>query len=78
MVSALFLVRRTYRLTEHAHTMEGLLTHVASSDCFITRPHPATECGIVTTWWRCQEGADIAMRRQHEDEQRERKDQERA
>jgi hypothetical protein len=52
--------------------MEGLLTHVASTDCFITQPHPAPECGVVTAWWRCQE-ADTAMRRQHEDEQRERR-----
>ena len=62
----------TYSLTEYAHTMEGLLTHVASTDCFITQPHPSLECGIVTAWWRCQEEADTAMRRQHEDEQRER------
>ena len=59
-------------LTEHAHTMEGLLTHVARTECFVTQPHPALECGIVTAWWRCQEEADTAMRRQHEDEQRER------
>ncbi|MGH7569238.1 MAG: hypothetical protein ACREL9_09750 [Gemmatimonadales bacterium] len=57
--------------------MEGLLTHVASTDCFVTQPHPALECGIVTAWWRCQKEADTAMRRQHEDEPRERKDQER-
>jgi hypothetical protein len=58
--------------------MEGLLSHVASSDCFITQPHRAPECGIVTTWWRWHEETDIAMRRQHEDEQRERTDQQRA
>ena len=57
--------------------MEGLLTHVARADCFIARPHPALKCGIVTAWWRCHEEADTAMRRQHEDEQQERKDQER-
>jgi len=32
--------------------MEGLLTHVAKADCFLTLPHPALECGIVTAWWR--------------------------
>jgi len=32
--------------------MEGLLTHVAQVDCFLTLPHPALECGIVTAWWR--------------------------
>ncbi|HEV2748953.1 MAG TPA: hypothetical protein VGV12_00360 [Gemmatimonadales bacterium] len=55
--------------------MEGLLTHLATSDCFVTQPHPALECGIVTAWWRCHEEADTALRRQYEDEQRERKDQ---
>ena len=34
--------------------MEGLLTHVASPDCFITPPHPALDCGIVTAWWQYQ------------------------
>ena len=32
--------------------MEGLLTHVAKADCFLTLPHPALECGIITAWWR--------------------------
>jgi hypothetical protein len=32
--------------------MEGLLTHVAKADCFLTLPHSALECGIVTAWWR--------------------------
>jgi hypothetical protein len=41
-------------LTEHTHSTEGLLTHVGMSDCFITLPHPALECGIVTAWWQCQ------------------------
>jgi hypothetical protein len=40
-------------LKEH-HTMEGLLTHVGSADCFITPPHPAQDCGIVTAWWHYQ------------------------
>ncbi len=52
--------------------MDNLLTHVATADCFITQPHPPMECGIVTAWWRCQEAADTAMRRQHEDGQRQR------
>jgi hypothetical protein len=34
--------------------MEGLLTHVATADCFITPPHPALDCGIVTAWWHYQ------------------------
>jgi len=34
--------------------MEGLLTHVATSDCFITTPHAALDCGIVTAWWQYQ------------------------
>jgi len=34
--------------------MEGLLTHVATADCFITPPHAALDCGIVTAWWRYQ------------------------
>ncbi|HZC68851.1 MAG TPA: hypothetical protein VE201_09565 [Nitrospirales bacterium] len=54
--------------------MEGLLTHVATTDCFVTQPHPALKCGIVTAWWRCQE-EDTARRRQPEDEQREQNDQ---
>ncbi len=40
--------------------MEGLLTHVATADCFITLPHPALECGIVTAWWQSQVEADPA------------------
>ena len=34
--------------------MEGLLTPVATADCFITPPHPAPDCGIVTAWWHYQ------------------------
>ena len=34
--------------------MEGLLTYVATADCFITPPHPALDCGIVTAWWQYQ------------------------
>ena len=49
-------------LTEHTGTMEGLLTHVAAADCFITLPHPALECGIVTAWWQCQVDTDTALR----------------
>ncbi len=47
--------------------MKGLLTHVATAECFITLPHPTLKCGIVTAWWRSQvegEGADTPMRRQ--------------
>ncbi len=35
-------------VTEHRRSTEGLLTHVGTADCFITLPHPALECGIVT------------------------------
>jgi len=56
--------------TEHTHSTEGLLTHVGMADCFITRPHPALECGIVTAWWQAQVAGDTAMLRQHDDEQR--------
>ena len=56
-------------LTERTHTMEGLLTHVAAADCFITVPHRALECGIVTAWWHSQVEADTAVRRHHEDAQ---------
>jgi hypothetical protein len=49
--------------------MEGLLTHVATADCFMTLPHPALECGIVTAWWRSEVEGDPALPR-HEDEQR--------
>ena len=63
-------------LTEQTHSMEGMLTHVAAADCFITLPHPALECGIVTAWWHSQvEGeGDTATRRQHEDAQRQRQE----
>jgi len=40
--------------------MEGLLTHIATADCFVTLPHPALECGIVTAWWQSQVEADPA------------------
>jgi hypothetical protein len=60
----------------HRH-MEGLLTHVARADCFLTLPHPALECGIVTAWWQSQVEGDTAMRRPQEDEQPQRQSQER-
>ena len=48
-------------VTEHTlHSMEGLLTHAGSADCFLTLPHPALECGIVTAWWQCQVEANTA------------------
>ncbi len=34
--------------------MVGQLTHFATTDCFITLPHPMLECGIVTAWWESQ------------------------
>ncbi len=48
-------------LTEHTDTMEGLLTHVGMAECFITLPHPALECGIVTAWWQSQVEGATAM-----------------
>jgi len=48
------------------HSMEGLLTHVGSADCFITLPHPALECGIVTAWWQSQVEGDAAIRQSRE------------
>jgi hypothetical protein len=60
----------------HRH-MEDLLTHVAMADCFLTQPHPALECGIVTARWQSQVEGDTAMRRQQEGEQRQRQPQER-
>ncbi len=64
---ALVLGKGGHMLTERTHTMEGLLTHVAAADCFITAPHPALECGILTAWWQCQVEADTAFARHHED-----------
>ena len=55
-------------MTEHAHSPEGLLTLVGMADCFITVPHRALECGIVTAWWQCQVEPAPAMQRQQEDE----------
>jgi hypothetical protein len=55
---ALLLARRDYMHSEHTHSMEGLLTHVATADCFTTTPHPALACGIVTAWWRFQVATD--------------------
>jgi hypothetical protein len=52
--------------------MEGLLTHGAKADCFITAPHPALGCGIVTAWWHDQVMGDAAT---PEDEQRQRQPQ---
>jgi len=54
------LLARPARLHAHgAHAlMEGLLTHIATADCFVTLPHPALECGIVTAWWQSQVEAD--------------------
>ena len=53
-----------YTLAEHTKTMEGLLAHIATADCFITRPHRALECGILTAWWQSRVEGDPAVRRQ--------------
>ena len=48
---------------EHIDTV-GLLTHMASADCFVTLPHSALSCGIVTSWWRFQvEPSTLVLRR---------------
>jgi len=52
--------------------MDGTVTHIATRECLITQPHPALECAIVTARRRCQEDTDTAMRRQREDELRQR------
>jgi len=54
--------------TEHRPSMEGLMTHAGTADCFIALPHPALECGIVTAWWQCRVEADRAKQREQEDE----------
>jgi hypothetical protein len=41
--------------------MNGTVTHVATRECLVTQPHPATECGIVAARRRCQEEADAAQ-----------------
>jgi hypothetical protein len=56
-------------ITEHTQSTEGLLTHVGRADCFLTLPHPALDCGIVTAWWQSQLEGDTLMPRQYEDEQ---------
>ncbi len=53
---------------EHSDTM-GLLTHVASADCFVTLPHSALSCGIVTSWWRFQVEPGTLVPRRDADEQ---------
>ena len=49
--------------------MVGIVTHIATSECLVTQPHPAVDCAIVTARRQCQEAADSAMRRQHEQRQ---------
>jgi hypothetical protein len=46
----------------------GLLTHVASADCFVTLPHSALSCGIVTSWWRFQVEPSVLVPRRDETE----------
>jgi hypothetical protein len=49
-------------LAEHTlHSLEGLLTHVGSAECFITLPHSALQCGIVTAWWQSQVEGDAGL-----------------
>lgn len=31
--------------------MEGMLTHVARTECRVAEPHAAADCGIVSAWW---------------------------
>src|SRR5260370_4024751 len=55
-------------LAEHADTVEGLLTHVATTDCFLTLPHSALAGGIVTAWWRLQGEGDTLVPALHDGE----------
>ncbi len=48
--------------------MDEMATHIATRECPITQPHPATECGVVAARRQCQQEADSGMRRQREDE----------
>ena len=57
--------------------MNGMVTHIATLECLVTQPHRAVDCAMVMARRQNQEGADLAMRRQHEYEQPQRKPQER-
>lgn len=49
--------------------MNAMVTHIARLECLITQPHRAVDCAIVMARRQGREEADLAMRRQHEDEQ---------
>ena len=49
--------------------MNGKVTHIATLECLVTQPHRAVDCAIVMARRLGREEADLAMRRQHEDEQ---------
>ena len=49
--------------------MDGMVTQIATCDCLVTQPHRAVDCAIVMARRLGREEADLAMRRQHEDEQ---------
>jgi hypothetical protein len=57
--------------------MDGMVTHIATLECLVTQPHRAVDCAIVMARRQRQEGAALAMRRQREYEQPQRKPQER-
>ena len=57
--------------------MNGMVTHIATLECLVTQPHRAVDCAMVMARRQSQEGADLAMRRQREYEQPQRKPQER-
>jgi len=48
--------------------MNGMVTHIATLECLVTQPHRAVDCAIVMARRQGREEADLAMRRQHEDE----------
>jgi hypothetical protein len=47
--------------------MDDTVTHIATRECLITQPHPATACGVVAERRRAQEQADSAKRRQRDE-----------
>ena len=58
--------------------MNGMVTHIATLECLVTQPHRAVDCPIVKARRPGREEADVAMRRQREHEQPQRKSRERA
>ena len=57
--------------------MDGMVTHIATLECLVTQPHRAVDCPMVMARRQSQEGADLALHRQREYEEPQRKPQER-